>query len=447
MKPIAFMVMPFGTKDSGRSEEDVPTEVDFDALWTKVYFPVLEKHYTPVRADEDFGAAILLDMIQRLAAADVVVADITIANANVYYELGVRHAARDGGCVLVAADWSKPLFDLAQVRRIPFPLADGSVPDDAAAIARDALDAKIVAAADKGSSPVFAAVPDFPKHDKAALAAFREFAQQMSDFHAEVHAISLGPAAQRDERALDLARRYQGGPMSKGVAWELMLLLRDHAGWEETVAFIKSLDDGLRASPEIDEQYCLALSGIGDHAGAAARLTQMIATVGGTPERYGLLGGRHKRLMQDADGSGDALTAEHHLDLAIDAYSEGMLLDLNEYYCSSNLPRLLRRRGERGDESAASRAEFVTRNACVRALERGEGDEWLRPTLLNAAFDIGDVDDARDLAKKVQRDGHAMWQLETCIDDLRVSAQQRGGPVGAELGAIVDELASLLPVD
>ena len=35
--PIAFVVMPFDTKPTGRSEPDVPTEIDFDALWHRVY--------------------------------------------------------------------------------------------------------------------------------------------------------------------------------------------------------------------------------------------------------------------------------------------------------------------------------------------------------------------------------------------------------------------------
>ena len=39
--PIAFMVMPFGRLPTDRSEPGVPAEVDFDALWFRVYRPVL----------------------------------------------------------------------------------------------------------------------------------------------------------------------------------------------------------------------------------------------------------------------------------------------------------------------------------------------------------------------------------------------------------------------
>ena len=47
------------------------------------------------RADEEIRAGdIKTDMFQELLVADLVVADLTIDNPNVWYELGVRHALR-----------------------------------------------------------------------------------------------------------------------------------------------------------------------------------------------------------------------------------------------------------------------------------------------------------------------------------------------------------------
>lgn len=114
---VAFVVMPFRRKPTGRTEQHVPAEVDFDALWERVYQPVLsDLGYQTVRADRDAGALIITQMIQRLAIADIVVADITLANANVHYEIGIRHAAKERGCVLIAADWARPVFDVDQMR-------------------------------------------------------------------------------------------------------------------------------------------------------------------------------------------------------------------------------------------------------------------------------------------------------------------------------------------
>ena len=113
---ICFMVMPFGKKKTDAPTGQGVAEIDFDALWDKAFKPAIEKlGYDSVRADQDVGSLIINEMLERLYFSDLVLADMTIPNGNVYYEVGVRHACRDVGCVLLAADWSKQLFDVAQM--------------------------------------------------------------------------------------------------------------------------------------------------------------------------------------------------------------------------------------------------------------------------------------------------------------------------------------------
>jgi hypothetical protein len=72
-RPICFMVMPFGEKQTGAA--NAPDKVDFDRLWHAALKPGIEAcGYRAVRADEDLGAAILKDMLERLVAADLVTA-------------------------------------------------------------------------------------------------------------------------------------------------------------------------------------------------------------------------------------------------------------------------------------------------------------------------------------------------------------------------------------
>jgi len=48
-----------------------------------------------IRADEERGGGIIhKPMYERLLLAEIVIADLTFASANVFSELGVRHAAR-----------------------------------------------------------------------------------------------------------------------------------------------------------------------------------------------------------------------------------------------------------------------------------------------------------------------------------------------------------------
>lgn len=54
-----------------------------------------------IRADEVAAqGTITTDILTRLMHADIVVADITYANPNVFYELGIRHACRSGTIIL-----------------------------------------------------------------------------------------------------------------------------------------------------------------------------------------------------------------------------------------------------------------------------------------------------------------------------------------------------------
>ena len=125
--PICFMVMPFRTKDTGAAPP-APGKVDFDALWERALLPLVEGlGYRPVRADQDLGGMIILNMLQRLYFSDLVLADLTVPNGNVYYEVGVRHAMKRSGCVLIGADWSRQLFDLDQISQARYPLPEGEV--------------------------------------------------------------------------------------------------------------------------------------------------------------------------------------------------------------------------------------------------------------------------------------------------------------------------------
>ena len=69
-------------------------------------------------------------MFQELLVADLVVADLTIDNPNVWYELGVRHALRARGVVIICGGTVTTAFDLYTDRKLRYALKDGA-PDPA----------------------------------------------------------------------------------------------------------------------------------------------------------------------------------------------------------------------------------------------------------------------------------------------------------------------------
>jgi hypothetical protein len=101
-----------------------------------------------------------------------------------------------------------------------------------------------------------------------------------------------------------------------------------------------------------------------------------------------------------------------------------MELDLNQYYCSCNLPRLYRQRGRKGDEERAQSVLRIVIAACERAKKLNIADEWLRSTLLGAAFDAGDADKAEQLSADVAVEGAARWKLDATLADLEASVAQ-----------------------
>jgi hypothetical protein len=433
------MIMPYGIKPTGGpTGSDAPDKVNFDRLWEAALRVAIDKAgYEPVRANEDIGALIINEMIERLAMSDLVLADVSIPNGNVYYEVGIRHAAHRHGCLMTSATWAKPLFDIAQMRHIRYPLPAEFISNETAAEIVRIVQAAIPAMA-AGESPFYQVFPKFPEYDPARATSLKKTLEELSRFQAELIAARTASGAERRTRALALRDRYYtGGPIQKVVAIELLYTIRDCTDWDTTKQFIDSLPGDLRNLPLVTEQYALALSKSGDHDTAIGALLELIKTHGDTSERRGLLGGRYKKKWSANKDLAD-------LSRAIAAYETGMKLDLNDYYPSSNLSRLYRTRNRKGDDDKARIAAAVTLTACERARMRNAADEWLNPTLLGAAFDAGDVEKATELADQVMTEGAAAWKLGTTLEDCKTAAGLHEEPRRSELLEIVGRLGALL---
>lgn len=431
--PICFVVMPFGVRDTGAAEP-APARIDFDALWLLAIKPALERlGYRAVRADQDLGPLIIQEMLERLYYSDLVVADISVANANAYYEVGIRHAARPDGCVLIAADWARPVFDLAQIRHVPYPNAVAKLDPGSAQPIIDVLVESIPPRA-RSRAPMMDAVLGYPnaEHDGARA---RELAGQLEAFEtlrADIDVVGEMPEPARTAAAREILDAHPAGTTtSLSVATEMIRLLRDVLErHQEVVTYVQSLPQAVQDLPYMQERLALAQSKHGDHLAAIRALKTLIRLRGDSAERQGLLGGRYKRLYNESvkaardDASGVTQPNRRHLQDAIRHYEEGMQLDLNDYYPICNLPALYRERGDAGDEARAVVAATVARMGCERAIVRRTENEWTRSTLLGMAFAERNLDAARELAPRIEREGAIVWQMESTLQDLRRHVEQ-----------------------
>jgi hypothetical protein len=79
----------------------------------------------PIRADEGVGSAIIhTEMFKDLRDQSVVLADLSLDNPNVFYELGIRHVMSNSGTVLMCRKGSSLPFDV-HLSRVIFYEYDG----------------------------------------------------------------------------------------------------------------------------------------------------------------------------------------------------------------------------------------------------------------------------------------------------------------------------------
>src|SRR5262249_25899252 len=117
VKPFCFVLMPFGKKPDGTGRT-----INFDAVYQKIIKPAIEAaELEPIRADEEIvGGFIHKPMFERLMLCDYAVADLTTANANVFYELGIRHGIRPYSTVTVIGKGTVIPFDVVMVRALSY---------------------------------------------------------------------------------------------------------------------------------------------------------------------------------------------------------------------------------------------------------------------------------------------------------------------------------------
>jgi hypothetical protein len=155
----AFIIRPFGTKN----------DINFDNVEQKLIDPALNRLGITGRTTMEIRRQgnIRLDMFQRLLTADLVIADISIHNANVYYELGVRHALRGKHTFMIRARGADLKtedvpFDITTDRYLAY---DGVNPETSVDDLHEGLRQTINSEAK--DSPVFQLLPDLDEQDRA----------------------------------------------------------------------------------------------------------------------------------------------------------------------------------------------------------------------------------------------------------------------------------------
>ncbi len=428
MKPLCFVLMPFGRKPDGSGRQ-----IDYDAVYGQIIAPaVLAADMDVIRADqEQVGGTIHKPMFERLMLCDYAVADVTGANPNVYYELGIRHALRPRSTVIVFAEGTALPFDVASQRGTPYHM-DGTsaltdVEGDVKRIASRLCNAHVDMHDD---SPLFQLVDGMPRHeiDHVKTDIFRDRVTI-----AEAYKKRLADARRQ---GVDAVRAVAGDPnlanlrnVEAGIIVDLMLSFRatgNAEGFGEMIALYERMPPELKQARMIREQLGFALNRVGRKQDAEKVLSDVIAEFGQSSETNGLLGRIYKDQWQAAKEAGRDFEARGYLKRAITTYRAGFEADWRDPYPGVNAVTLM----EMEDKPDGAQADLlpVVRYAAGQRLRQGAqnaGDYWDHATLLELAVLARDSDRAMDAASNALAVVREPWEPETTARNLRLIRERR----------------------
>jgi tetratricopeptide (TPR) repeat protein len=467
MKPHAFVAMPFGSKPGPDGQL-----IDFNGVYSEYIQPALEAAGMEVfRADQEQRAGdIITDMFQELLIADLVVADLTIDNPNVWYELGVRHALRARGIVLVCGGRTPTAFDLYSQRKLRYSLKD-SGPDPTALESDQRNLTEMVKATmeswrGRKESPVYHLMPNLQEPDWKSLRIgdVQEFWQKHDAWEAR---ISL---ACKDRQIGDLLVLADEAPVAafRAEAWiKAGEALRKAERFEFA---LEQLERGLAVEPDNlnglrEKGICLQRLAVKGKQGytldrVRAHYGAVLKQYPNDAETWALLG----RVDKDAWISAwrqsghtpeqmreDAAYEDALLRRAIDSYASGYRRNPNHYYSGINALTLMHLYRHLTNDPRYDRDAEIMAGA-VRFAAEYETDPrqlyWAKATLGDLEVLDGTAETVKAAYKEAIAKNDKDWFAlnSTCAQlQLLKDLDFRPEMVEAGLGAFTRALQKLVP--
>lgn len=114
MDKVCFIITPIG-------KEGTEIRKNADEVLEYIINPVCDSFgYSVVRADKMTNSGLITKaIIEQIISADLVIADLTGSNPNVFYELAIRHSYRKPAIQIIKGDVNIP-FDIANMRTISY---------------------------------------------------------------------------------------------------------------------------------------------------------------------------------------------------------------------------------------------------------------------------------------------------------------------------------------
>jgi len=407
----AFIIRPFGVKQ----------KVDFDQVAEKLIDPALTALGVTGRDTIEIvtPGSIHFDMFQRLLTVDLVIADVSIHNANVFYELGIRHALRKRRTLLLRMRQAKKdyPFDIQTFRYLTY---DKNKPEAALPELTESL-RQTIAAAESVDSPVFLWLPELKEPSPGSfLAVPRGFHEAVDRAAAAKESGDLGMLAAE-------AEGFQWESEGMRVVGRAQFGLKAWDGARATWESVRRVDEmDLEANTLLGTIY----HRLGMLTESDIALGRVLDRKGGEPrarsEAHALLGRNAKtRWREEWSDDPDLETRRKKalrsalLEKSFEDYARGFRTDLNHFYPGLNALAILAIRIELAKAlSGIWSAPFDDEAAAKRALGAlaAQRDE------LMAAVDLS-IAAARERLKREQKTDH--WVEISAADLLCLTEEDR----------------------
>jgi tetratricopeptide (TPR) repeat protein len=297
-----FVAMPGSTMGTGARWSDI--EEIKQRLLDPVAKRLSEETARPVELaiekDKAAPGPIHPSMFREAADADVYIADLSGANANVYLELGVRWALKDNVTILVSQNIDDDLkFNVSGNRVISY----GPMPNEL-----DRAVSQVVAAALSGlrdplkiDSPVRSGLPLFIAL-RSEWDALRDEVSSLRQTQADGLVAEARKAAPAQAIAL-LRQAVDRDPLNIEAHLQLGVALRKAADYRQAVTELQAVVRLNKDSAEGWRELGVALSNGGDLAEAAEALRRAVQLDSSDGETWATLGGLRRRLARPPAGS------------------------------------------------------------------------------------------------------------------------------------------------
>ena len=424
MKPLCFVIMPFGKKKDADGKE-----IDFDIIYNSLIHPAIEAaNMESIRADEETVNGIIhKPMYERLILCDYSVADLTTSNPNVFYELGIRHAVKPYTTINIFAAGSTLPFDLNAVRCLPYSYSNKekltNVENDIKALSKKLNYAKKRKDTD---SPVYQLVDGINfqnsvAHQKTDI--FRdqvEYDITLKKKLQKIRSMKNSKEEKLNELEKMLNKQINVEDEEAGVLIDAMLSYRSIGSQEalkKMTEFIYSLPNHVQNTVMVQEQLGFALNRTGEWEEAIKVLETVIKQNGPSSETYGILGRVYKDKYEEAIKEKNEAASKGYLDKAIETYIKGFEADWRDAYPGINALTLLAISGE--NEKIKMLAPVVE-YAVLRKIQSKTPDYWDYATVLEIAVIANDEAKAKDNLNKALASPIEGWMFETTIKNLKL---------------------------